>query len=126
MAGSGWRRAIRALRFWSPQRALEPPPNSPVAKTAAADDLASLLFGRDGSLEDVAAREVGTVVLAGDPGVGKTQLATHAAKITLGAPAPASLSYRQGALQTALFSSLADALAIDAASRGSTEVFSPE
>lgn len=122
MADAGWRGLVRfrgVASIWARLKPRAAPALAQVGPKTTSAPL--LLIGREDVLEQVNGCQSGTVVLAGDSGVGKTQLLTHAAQLSPSASAPVSLTYRQGGLQTALLSSLADVLARDATAQGSVD-----
>jgi hypothetical protein len=81
------------------------------------------LVGRDQDVRDLVARTAKVVVLAGDSGVGKSEV-LRAAQEDSGdvlAPAPVSLRRAPGALQRGLLESLADAVAEVTADQSTAE-----
>lgn len=123
-AGAWWWRWLDWClgRRDNPSSEREDGPNAASGTATETVPLAAPIYGRGAYLRRIREDESSVLVIEGDSGVGKTELILHAARATDGlAPEPVTVGFRPGALQMALLSALAAALADYAATQRRAE-----
>ena len=115
-----WRRLLDWLGWW--RLPASPALEAGAPKLDSHDPTERQLYGRDELLAAVGRDRSHVLVVAGDPGVGKSELIARASAQSSGlAPQPVTVAYRPGSLQTSLLEALGAALAEHIASQRSVD-----